>query len=86
MRFRQTEFPGNARVLDACDRRSARSTAVAGNENDIRMRFRHAGCDGADADFRNQFDGDARARIRVLQVIDQLREIFDRINIVVRRR
>ena len=50
------------------------------------MRFRDAGGDRADADFRNELHADARVVIRVLQVVNQLGQIFDRINVVMRRR
>ena len=42
--------------------------------------------DGADADLADQLDVDARLRVGVLQVVDQLREILDRVDVVVRRR
>ena len=50
------------------------------------MAFCHSGGNGADADLRNQLDADPGMMIRVLQVVNQLREIFDGINIVMRRR
>src|SRR6478752_7058860 len=40
----------------------------------------------SDANFRNELHADTRLRVRVLQVVDQLGEVFDRINIMVRRR
>ena len=40
----------------------------------------------ADAHLCHQLDGHAGLRIRVLEVEDQLRQILDRINVVVRRR
>ena len=86
MGFRQTKFPRNAGVLDAGDRRRAGTAAVTGDQNDVRMRLGDAGRDRSDTDFRNQLHADARAWIRVLQVVDQLRQILDRIDIVVRRR
>src|SRR5262249_59498637 len=42
--------------------------------------------DRADADLGHQLDADPRPRVRVLQVMDQLRQVFDRVDIVVRRR
>ena len=45
-----------------------------------------AGGDGADTDFRNQLDRHARLRIDILQIVDQLRQILDRIDVMVRRR
>ena len=86
LRFRQAEFPRRARVLDARERRRARASVVTADENHIGMRFRHARGNGADADFADEFHADAGALIGVLQVVDQFREVLNRINIMVRRR
>jgi hypothetical protein len=48
--------------------------------------FRDAGRHRADARLGNQLDVDARSWIRILQVEDQLRQILDRVNVVMRRR
>jgi hypothetical protein len=48
----------------------------------IGMRFRHARGHGADADLGHQLHADARLGINVLQIVNQLRQIFDGINIV----
>jgi hypothetical protein len=45
-----------------------------------------AGGDGADADLGHQLDADARVMVGVLQVVDQLGQVLDRIDVVVRRR
>ena len=50
------------------------------------MTFRDTCGDRADADFADQLHADASRRIRVLQIEDELRQIFDRINVVMRRR
>jgi hypothetical protein len=42
--------------------------------------------DCADADLGDQLDADASLRVDVFQVMDQLRQVFDRVNIVVGRR
>src|SRR6185369_17107616 len=44
------------------------------------------GGDGADADLGDELHADARAIVRVLQIVDQLREVLDRVDVVVRRR
>ena len=59
---------------------------MTGDQHDIRVRLRHACRDGADADFRHELHVNAGTAVRVLQVVDQLREVFDRVNVVVRRR
>ena len=40
----------------------------------------------ADADLGDQLDVNARARIGVLQIVDQLLDVFDGVDVVVRRR
>src|SRR5579862_4214166 len=84
--FGQSQLPGNAGVLDRRQRRRARSPVIAADQNDIRFGFGNAGRDGADAHFGNELDADARAVVRAFQVVDQLRQVFDGVNIVVRGR
>ena len=50
------------------------------------MGLGNAGRDRADADLRHQLDRDAGVRVDVLQVVDQLRQVLDGVDIVVRRR
>ena len=52
----------------------------------ICLRFGHASGNSADADFCDELNADARGAVCVLQVVDQLRDIFDRIDVVMRRR
>ena len=66
--------------------RSAGTAGVAGDQHDIGVCLRNARGNGTHADFRDQLDGDARLGIDVLQVVDQLRQIFDRVDVVMRRR
>ena len=46
----------------------------------------HAAGNGAHARRRNQFHGDLRVLVGALQVIDQFRQVFNGINVMVRRR
>ena len=86
VRLRQPQFPRNAGMLDAGLRRGARAAVVAADQHHVRMGLGHAGRDRADADFGHQLHADARVMVGVLQIVDQLRQIFDGINVVVRRR
>ena len=52
----------------------------------IGLRLGHTGGDRADADFRDEFHRHVSARIDVLQIVDELLQIFDRIDVMVRRR
>src|SRR3546814_6048093 len=50
------------------------------------MRLGDPGRDGADPRRRDELDAHPRARIDLLEVVDELRQILDRIDIVMRRR
>src|SRR5438270_6465175 len=84
--LRQAEFPGNAGMLNGTQRGRAGAAAIAADQYDIGVCLGHSRCDGSHADFRDKFYRDAGLRINILEVIDQLREIFDGIDIVMRRR
>ena len=86
LRFGEAQFPRRARVLERRQRRCAGAAVMAGDHDVIGLRLGDAGGDRADAHFRHQLHRDARRRIRVLQIVDQLRQVFDRIDVVVRRR
>ena len=86
MRFRQAQFPRSAGVFDAGQRRSAGAAVVAADENHVGVRLGDAGRDGADADFRHQLDADASVAVGVFQIVNQLRQVFDGVNVMVRRR
>ena len=86
VRFGQAEFPRAARVLDGRQRRRARAAVVAGNQHHVRVRLGHARRDRADADFGDELHADARVAIGIFQIVDQLRQIFDGINVMMRRR
>ena len=84
--FGQAEFPRRAGVFDGRPRAGASAAVVAGNGHVIGFGFGHACGHRADADFRHQLDADRGRSVAVLQVVDQLRQIFDRIDVMVRRR
>ena len=86
MRLRDAEFPRHAGVLDGRERRCARAATVPGDDQVIRAGFHHAGGDGADTDGGAEFHADARVGIAVLQVVNELRDVLDGIDVVVRRR
>ena len=86
VRFAQTDFPGQAGIFDGGERRRAGATIVAADGDDVGAGFGDSGSDDADACAGNQFYADARARIDGAQIVNQLREIFDAVNVVMRRR
>ncbi|AJX01694.1 hypothetical protein BM45_3124 [Burkholderia mallei] len=86
LRLGEAELPRRTRVLDRRQRRSARAAVVARDHDVIGLRLRDARRHRADAHLRHELHRDARDRIDVLQIVDQLREILDRIDVMVRRR
>src|SRR5487761_272708 len=86
LRLGQAQLPRRARVLYRGQRRGAGAAVVAGDEDVVGAGFRDARGDRANACLRNQLDADSRVRVHRLQVVDELRQVFDRIDVVVRRR
>ena len=86
MRLGKPELPRKARVVDRALRRGARAAVVAGNEDDLTARLRDARGDRADARLGDELNGNTRAAVGVFKVIDQLCQVFDRIDVVMRRR
>ena len=86
LRLRQTKLPRCAGVLDARQRRRAGSTRMSRDQYVVSECLCNTGRDVADARGRHQLDADARPRVHRLQVQYELREIFDRIDVVMRRR
>jgi len=62
--------------------RSARAALEAGDRHMIGPRFGNARGDGAHADLRDQLHRDAGFGIDVLQIVDELGQILDRIDVV----
>ena len=84
--FGKADFPRRACVLDRGQRRGAGAAFKACDGDMVGARLGDARGHGADADFGDQLDRDLTVRIDVLEVVDQLRQILDRIDVVVRRR
>ena len=84
--FGQAKFPGRSGVFDRAKRAGAGSAVVAADEHLVGVALGHARRHRADADLGDQLHRDQRVGIGALQVVDQLGEVFDRIDVVVRRR
>lgn len=82
----QAQLPGTARVLEGGQRGGAGAAVVAGDQHDVGVGLGDTGGDGADADLGDQLHVDAGLRVGVLQVVDQLGEILDGVDVVVRGR
>jgi hypothetical protein len=86
LRLGQAELPRRAGVLERGQRGGAGAAVVAGDEHHVGVRLGHARGDRADADLGHQLDVDPGPVVGVLQVVDELGEVLDRVDVVVRRR
>ena len=73
-------------MLDGRLRRCAGATAVAADEHHVAVALRYAGSDDAHAHLGHQLHVDPGLRIDVLEVVDELRQVLDRVDVVMRRR
>ncbi len=84
--FGQAQLPRRAGVLDRGERAGAGAAVVAGDGDQVSVGLGHTGGDGADAGARHELHRHQRARVDLLEVVDQLRQVFDGVDVVVRRR
>src|SRR5262249_32729457 len=80
------DLPRAARVLDRGERARAGTALEARDGDVIGARLRHARRDRADAYLGDELHRHVAGRIDVLEVEDQLGQILDRVDVVVRRR
>ena len=85
-RFGNTKFPREAGMLDRSKRRSTRTTIVARNEHYIGMSFRDTRGNRTHAHFGHKLHRDTGLRVRITQIVNELGQVFDRVNIMMRRR
>ena len=86
LRLGETDLPGRAGMGQRGQRAGAGAALVAGDRDMVGARLRDAGRDRADPDLGHQLHRYVGLRVGVLQIVDQLRQILDRIDVVVRRR
>ena len=86
MHLGEAELPRHAGVLDGVQRGGGGAAAVAGDVDHVGAGLGHPGGDGADAGPGHQLHRDAGARIDHAQVVDELRQVLDGVDVVVRRR
>ena len=86
MRLGQPHFPRQPSILDTRRRRRPRAPVVTRDQDHIRLGLRHPRRNRAHARRRHQLHRHLGARVDLLQVIDQLRQILDGIDVMVRRR
>lgn len=86
MRFGKTQFPRKAGMADGVHWRRACSSIVSADQDNVGTAFCHTCGNRSDTNLGYQLHVDIRARVGVLQVVNQLRQILDGINVMVRRR
>ena len=82
--FGKAQLPWSAGIVDRRRWRGTSAAVVTGDEDHIRVGLGDASGDRADADFCDQLHIDAGARVGIFQIVDQLGEVFDRVDVVVR--
>ena len=82
----QTYLPGDAGRLDRGLRRGPGAAVVAGDRDVVGVGLGDPRGDGADPDLRDQLDRYRAVRVGAAQVVDQLLEVLDRVDVVVRGR
>ena len=84
--LRESQLPRRARMLERCQRGGTGAPVVPRDEDDVGVSLGHARRHGPDSCFRDQLDVDPGALVRVLEVVDELGKVLDRVDVVVRRR
>ena len=82
----EAELPRRACVLDRGQRRRAGAAVGPGHVYDLGQSLDHARRDGPDADLADELHADVGPRVDLLQVEDELGQVLDRVDVVVRRR
>ena len=84
--FAQSQFPGQSRIMDGASGSGAGASVVSGDQHHLGTGLGHAGGDGSDAGFRHQLHGDACIPVGILQIVNELCQILDGIDVMMRRR
>ncbi|CAG1970743.1 unnamed protein product [Fusarium graminearum] len=85
MSLSQTQLPRKTSILDASPSRSTGTTIVTRDQDVVGLRLGDTRGDDTDTNLRDKLDRDSRSGAGALQIVDQLLEILDGVNIVVRR-
>ena len=86
VRLGKPHLPRQPGELDRGLRRRPGAAVVPRDQDHVGLRLRHPRRDRPHPRLRDQLHADARPRVDLLQVVDQLRQVLDRVDVVVRRR
>mmetsp|Transcript_19513 Transcript_19513/g.65512 ORF Transcript_19513/g.65512 Transcript_19513/m.65512 type:complete len:933 (-) Transcript_19513:1998-4796(-) len=82
----EADLHGHARVLDRRPHSRPCAAVAAGDHDVVRLGLGHARGDHADAHLGDELHGDARVDVGRLEVVDELGEVLDGVDVMVRRR
>ena len=82
----EAQLPGTAGMLNRTQWRGASATVMAGNLDHIGIGLGHTGGDRANANLGHQFHRHLGGGMDLVQVMDQLGQVLNGIDVVVRRR
>ena len=84
--FHKSQLPRQSGMIDGSTRRSTGTAVITADKYNISAGLNYAGSNRTDADLAYQLDADAGTGISILQVVNQLSQIFNGIDIMMRRR
>lgn len=82
----QTKLPGQTSVLDTGPSGGASATIVAGDQDVVSLGLGYTSGNNTNTSLRDKLDRDSRARAGALEIVDELLQILNGVDIVVRRR
>ena len=86
LRLRNPDLPGETRVLDRAQWGSTRASVMTRHENDVGIGLGDTRSDRSHSGFGDQLDRYLGGRVDFLEIVNELSQVLDRVNIVVRRR
>ena len=82
----KTKLPWKTSIFDTSPSRGTSTTIVTRDQDVIGLGLGDTRSNDTDTNLGNELDRDARSRVGALQIVDQLLEILDGVDVVVRRR
>mgnify|MGYP006920192474 FL=1 len=86
MDFGKADFPRQAGMAQARPRRSAGPAVVTADNDIVGLGFDDTGGNRADAGAGRQFDANRSLAVGILEVKDEFGQVFDGVDVVMRRR
>ena len=85
MRLCKSQFPWKSCIMDGTSWCCPGSSVISGNQYQACSRFGYTGCNCTDTGFWYQFYCNSRIFVRIFTIVNELRKILDRIDIMMRR-